>query len=156
MWGMGGSTGMAFSSRTLSAPAPAAVPGLVVTCIAQGKRGVLSSGCPAWVELGAGPRDSEGHACSSGGSGSGATGLMGCCGAVVEETVFLGVHATSSLARVSTDIFARAERTRRAKGSTLGAGYSILTVTAWLTFLRGRARGVYSSYENVSVALKEL
>ena len=57
---------MAFSSWTLSAPSPAAAPGLVVTCIAQGKRGVLSSGQPAWVKLGAGPRDSEGHACSPG------------------------------------------------------------------------------------------
>ena len=91
---------MAISSRTLSAPSPAAVtaaPGLVVTCIVQAKRGVLSSSYPAWVELGAGPRGSQRATRAPPGSGSGATGLMGCCGPAVEETVLVGVPATSSL-----------------------------------------------------------
>jgi hypothetical protein len=56
---------MVFFSRTLSGPSPAAAP--VITCIAQGKRGVLSSGYIArWVELVAGPHGSKGHACCSG------------------------------------------------------------------------------------------
>ena len=141
MWGMGGSTFMAFSSRTLSGPAPAAVSGLVVTCIAQGKRGVLSSGYSAWVWSWGRCHAAQRATRAPPGSGSGATGPMGVLRGCDVKRRCSWAYMRRHLPRSCLEGYirkARAERRpRRVEGQYRGAGYSILTVTAWLTFLPG-------------------